>query len=121
MKEFLLLIRAKGQPMAKRPKDEQARHIEKVSEYVAQLTEEGKLIAVQPLKPQGAIVMKNDDKMSHLTIDVEREIVSGYYHIKAFDLDEAIKIAKADPRFELGPWKIEVRPLLKMEEIEEEK
>jgi len=40
-----------------------------------------------------------------------------YYHILANDLKEAVEIAKSDPRFEDGKWKIEVRPIMKVEGI----
>jgi len=117
MKEFLLLIRAKGDPMAKLPKDKQEAHIRKVGEYIEGLKVEGKLLGAQPFKPQGAIVMKKEEKLVHIAIDADREIVAGYFHIKATDLDEAIKIAKMDPRFEDGNWKIEVRPVMTVEGI----
>jgi hypothetical protein len=117
MKEFFLLVRSKGDPMASMPKDTQAAHVLKVGEYINGLMVEGKLKSAQPFKPQGAIVMKKDDKLGHIAIDASREIVSGYYHILAQDLDEAIKIAKMDPRFEDGNWKIEVRPVMTVEGI----
>ena len=41
------------------------------------------------------------------------------YHILANDLKEAIEIAKADPRFEDGRWRIEIRPVLKVDGINE--
>ena len=117
MKEFFLLIRAKGDPVASMPKDTQAAHIRKVGEYINGLVAEGKLKSAQPFKPQGAIVMKKDDKLGHISIGPDREVISGYYHILAKDLDEAIKIAKMDPRFEDGNWKIEVRPVMTVEGI----
>ncbi len=117
MKEFFLIIRAKGDPMESMPKDRQKAHIQKVSEYIEGLTVEGKLIGAQPFKPQGAIVIKKDEKLGHIAIDANREIISGYYHIKAKDLDEAIATAKMDPRFEDGNWKIEVRPVMTVEGI----
>ena len=117
MKEFLLFIRSKGDPMAIMPKDIQTAHIRKVGEFIDGLRAEGKLKAAQPFKPQGAIIMKKDDKLGHISIDASREIIAGYYHIVAKDLDEAISIAKMDPRFEDGNWKIEVRPVLNVDGI----
>jgi len=35
----------------------------------------------------------------------------------AKDLEEAVQIAKDDPRFEDGNWRIEVRPIMKVEGI----
>ncbi|NNK80545.1 MAG: hypothetical protein HKO93_03520 [Flavobacteriales bacterium] len=117
MNEYILLIRAKGDPMAKLPKDRQRSHIEKTGAFIKAMHEEGIMNAAQPLKPQGAIVSKGDDKMVHIPIDPSRELIAGYYIIQAETLDDAIKVAKTDPRFEEGNWKIEVRPVMKVEGI----
>ena len=37
--------------------------------------------------------------------------------IRAKDLDEAISLAKQDPRFEEGIWRVEVRPVMNVEGI----
>jgi hypothetical protein len=113
MLEYLLLIRAKGDPMAKLPKDKQRTHVEKVGEFIKTMTKNGVMTAAQPLKPQGAIVSNADSQLTHMPIDANREVISGYYIIKAATLDDAIKVAKKDPRFEQGSWKIEVRPFMK--------
>ena len=45
-----------------------------------------------------------------------KEVIVGYYHILADDLDEAIAIAKRNPEFEYATTaRIEVRPI-KMKE-----
>jgi hypothetical protein len=117
MFEYLLLIRAKGDPMAKLPKDKQKAHIEKVGRFIKSMTDAKVMTSAQPLKPQGAIISKDEDKLVHIPIDAEREVISGYYIIQAATLDDAIKVAKSDPRFEDGRWKIEVRPVMKLEGI----
>ncbi len=114
MNEYLLLIRSKGDPMAKMPKDKQKAHMKKVGDFKEAMHISEVMTAAQPLKPQGAIISKSDDKLSHIPIDKERELIVGYYIIKAATLDDAIKIGKSDPRFEDGNWKIEVRPMMKM-------
>jgi hypothetical protein len=46
-----------------------------------------------------------------------KEIIVGYYHILAKDLDEAITIAKGNPEFSFNKGaKIEVRPIKTVEE-----
>ncbi|NNC83493.1 MAG: hypothetical protein HKN79_07945 [Flavobacteriales bacterium] len=117
MNEYILLIRAKGDPMAKLPKDKQRSHIEKTGAFIKSMHEEGVMTDAQPLKPQGAIVSKAEDKMVHIAIDTDREVIAGYYIIHAKTLDDAIKVAKSDPRFEEGNWKIEVRPVMQVEGI----
>ena len=117
MFEYLLLIRAKGDPMAKLPKDKQKTHVEKMGRFIKTMHDTGVMTAAQPLKPQGAIVSKDEDKLVHIPIYAEREVITGYYIVQAATLDDAIKVAKSDPRFEEGKWKIEVRPVLKMDGI----
>lgn len=114
MLEYLLLIRAKGAPMAKLPKDKQKTHVEKAGKFIETMTKKGVMTAAQSLKPQGAIVSNADRQLTHMPIDANREVISGYYIIQAATLDDAIKVAKQDPRFEEGSWKIEVRPVMKM-------
>lgn len=46
-----------------------------------------------------------------------KEVISGYYHILSSSLEEAIEIGIADPRFEDGDWRLEVRPILKVDGI----
>jgi hypothetical protein len=46
-----------------------------------------------------------------------REIIVGYYHILAEDINDAIAIAKGNPEFEYGTTaRIEVRPIKMKEE-----
>src|SRR5512136_2919630 len=46
-----------------------------------------------------------------------KEVIVGYYHILADDLDDAVAIAKGNPEFEYGTTaRIEVRPIKTKEE-----
>jgi len=46
-----------------------------------------------------------------------KEVIVGYYHILAEDLNEAIAIAKRNPEFEYGyTARVEVRPIKTKEE-----
>lgn len=46
-----------------------------------------------------------------------KEVISGYYHILAENLEEVVNLMKKDPRFEDGNWRIEIRPIMKVEGI----
>ncbi|NNE29835.1 MAG: hypothetical protein HKN16_09370 [Saprospiraceae bacterium] len=117
MKEFMLLIRNQGNPVADLSPDQQQEHINKVGAFMGKMFEEGKMHAAQPLETEGAVVTFEDNYFNSHPIDLNREVISGYYLVKANDLNEAVEIAKADPRFEDGKWKIEVRPIMKIEGI----
>ena len=117
MKEFMLFIKATGNPVINLPADVQQKHIEKVGGYIQKMVADAKLLKAQPLKEEGAVVSMKNGQIESTNINKSEELTQGYYHIIAKDLKEAIEIAKKDPRFEDGNWKIEVRPILKIDGI----
>jgi len=92
-------------------------HIQKIGAYIKRLTEEGLMKSAQPLEMDGKMLSYQNGKIVDGPYNETKEIISGYYLLLANDLEEAIEIAKQDPRFEEGIWKIEVRPILKVEGI----
>lgn len=117
MKEFMLFIRNEGNPIAKLSAEQQQDHVQKVGAFIGKLVEQGKMKAAQPLEMEGVMVsMKNGDLIDG-PFNETKEVISGYYHLFVKDLEEAIAIAKADPRFLDGDWRIEVRPVMKVDGI----
>ncbi len=117
MKEFMLFIRSEEKPKADLSPEQLQQHVEKVGSYIKRLTEEGKMKSAQPLEMEGRILSYKDGKIIDGPYNETKEIISGYYHLIAKDLDEAIEITKADPRFVEGIWRIEVRPIKKVDGI----
>ncbi len=117
MKEFMLFIRSEEEPKADLSPEQLQQHIEKVGGYIKRLMEEGKMKSAQPLEMDGKILSYKNGKIVDGPYNETKEIISGYYHLLATDLDEAIEIAKRDPRFEEGIWRIEVRPVKVVEGI----
>lgn len=117
MKEFLLLIRSEESPKADLSPEQLQQHIEKVGSYIKQLTQEGRMKSAQPLEMEGKILSYKNGKIVDGPFNETKEIISGYYHLLANDLEEAIEMAKKDPRFEEGIWRVEVRPIKKVEGI----
>ncbi|MCR9141655.1 MAG: YciI family protein [bacterium] len=113
MKEYLLLIRSVGNPVAGFSPEEVQRHVQKVGAYIEGLAKAGKMKSAQPLAMEGAFVAGGNGKAVTDGPFVEsKEVIAGYYHILAADLKEAVDIAKNDPRFEdAADWRIEVRPV----------
>ncbi len=114
MKEFLLLIKSEEEPKADLSPEQLQQHIEKVGSFIKRLTEEGRMKSAQPLEMEGRILSYKNGQIVDGPYNETKEIVSGYYHLLAKDLDEAIEIAKGDPRFEEGIWRMEVRPIKKV-------
>ena len=113
----MLLIRSAGNPVAEFSPEQKQKHLEKVGSFIKRMTADGKMLNAQPLENGGAMVSLNQGEFTDGPFTETKEVISGYYHILANDLAEAIEIAKSDPRFEDGNWKIEVRPIMKVDGI----
>ena len=117
MKEFMLLIRNTGDHTANLSPEHHQEFLQKCRDYIDHLKKEGKLIAAQPLKREGAIISGSGSSWKEAPFNDTGEVQVGYYHILANDLDEAVAIAKGNPEFEYGTTaRIEVRPVKMKEE-----
>ena len=117
MSEFMLFIKATGNPIGNLPQEKQEAHIKKVGGYIQNLAVNGNLKNAQPLIPSGVNLSNLEGSFSEAPIEENQEMIVGFYHIQAKSMTEAIKIAKSDPRFEDGKWRIEIREIMKVEGI----
>lgn len=117
MREFMLLIRNEGDGKADLSPEDQQRFLKDCMEYIEQLKENGNLKGAQPLLREGKMVAGSQGSFKDGPYNETKEIIVGYYHIIAKDLDEAIAIAKGNPEFAYNKGaKIEVRPIKMVEE-----
>ena len=117
MKEFMLFIRNEGNPVAELSPERQQEHVRKVGAFIKKMIGEGKMKAAQPLEMEGSMLSFENGSYMDGPFNETKEVISGYYHVLASNLNEAVAIAKLDPRFEDGKWRIEVRPILKVDGI----
>lgn len=117
MKEFMLFIRNEGNPVADLSPEEQQQHIQKVGAYIEKLFKEGKMKAAQPLENEGKMISYKNGQFTDGPFNETKEVISGYYHLLAQNMEEAVTIAQRDPRFEEGNYKIEIRPIMHVEGI----
>jgi len=117
MKEFMLFIRSEEKPKANLSPEQLQLHIEKVGGFIKRLTDEGRMKSAQPLEMEGVILSYKNGKIIDGPYNETKEVISGYYHLLAKDLEEAIEITKGDPRFEEGIWRVEIRPIKRVEGI----
>ena len=117
MKDFMLFIRATGDPIASMSPQQQQEHVEKVGAFIENLVKQGKLKEAQPLSMEGVIIGGKKNAFVDGPFNESKEVIAGFYYLKAKDLEEAVSIAKLDPRFEDAGWRIEVRPIMKVEGI----
>lgn len=119
MKEFMLFIRNEGNPVANLSPEQQQEHVQKVGGFIKRMVGERKMKSAQPLEMEGSILSYENKSFTDGPFNETKEVISGYYHILANDLKEAIEIAKSDPIFEDGKWRMEVRPIMKVGGINE--
>ena len=116
MKEFMLFIRNKVDHQATWS-PEQQQFLKKCMDYISSLTKEGKLKSAQPLVSEGRIISGSKGAWKDAAFNQTKEVIVGYYHILAEDLNDAIAVAKRNPEFEYGTTaRIEVRPIKTEEE-----
>jgi len=115
MKEFMLLISSVGDPMKKLSPEQQQQHVHKVRSYIDSLVKKGNWIGGQPLEMQGVNLSGKVGAFIDGPFNESKEVIGGYYHIQAESLEDAVSLAKTDPRFEDGEWRIEIRPIMKVD------
>jgi len=107
MREYLLILKGDGMKDMS-PNDLQAMF----QEYQAWVKElGGKYVGGQRLENNGALLTSREEPVITDGPFLEsKEIIAGYFLVQAKDFQEAIKIAQSGPH--LGPYQIEVRPLV---------
>jgi len=113
----MLLIYREGDGKTNHSPEELQKFLKEVQAYITDLMETGKLKRAQPLVSEGKMISGTPGAFKDGPYNESKEIVVGYYHIIAKDLDEAVAIAKANPEFAFTKsTKIEVRPIKLMED-----
>jgi hypothetical protein len=121
MKEFMLFIRTEGDPWQVLSPEEQQQHVAKGAAYITNLMKEGKLKGAQPLDIEGTLISSKQGIVKDGPFNETKEVIAGYFHIIAKDMEEAVRIAKANPIFEDHiEAKIEVRPVRVVEGINDQ-
>jgi hypothetical protein len=112
----MLLIRNEGDGKADLSPEQQQAFLKACQVYIEDLTKNGNLKSAQPMIREGKMIAGSPGNFTEGPYNPTSEILVGYYHVMAKDLDEAISIAKRNPEFAFVKGaKIEVRPL-KMKE-----
>ena len=117
MKEFMLLIHNEAGGKAALSAEKQQQFLNDCKVYIQSLIKDGKLKGAQPLVREGKMISGRPGAFKDGPYNESKEIIVGYYHIVAKDINEAIAIAQGNPEFAYVPGaKIEVRPIKMMEE-----
>jgi hypothetical protein len=117
MQEFMLLIRKDNAYQHTMPADQRQEFLQKVMDYIDGLLKQGNLIGAQPLSSQGKVISGSAGAWKDGPFNESKEVIAGYYHILANDLDEAIEIAKGNPEFQYDEGvRVEVRLIKTVEQ-----
>jgi len=117
MKEFMLLIRNEIDHQAAWTPEQHQQFLKSCENYIDALKKEGNLKIAQPLIREGKMISGSKETFMDQPFNENKEVIVGYYHILAKDIDEAIAIAKRNPEFQFGTTaRIEVRPIKVKEE-----
>jgi hypothetical protein len=117
MKEFMFFIRKQTNSKHSLSPERHQQFLKGCERYIDKLTKDGKLISAQPIEWSGNIVSNLNGTWQDAPFNETNEIIGGYYHILAKDLNEAIAIAQENPEFQFNPnTRIEVRPIKMKEE-----
>jgi hypothetical protein len=111
MKDFLLLIRTEGDVWTSLSPKQLQEHIDHGTAYIGNLMKEGKLKSAAPLDKGSRIVTSTNGIVKDGPFNESKEVIAGYFHIVANDVQEAVDIAKANPIFQDIPTKIEVHTM----------
>ncbi len=116
MQEFMFFIRKQNNSAETLPPDQHDKFLKSCERYIENLRKDGKLVSAQPIEWKGTILSRTSTSWGDRPFNETGEVIGGYYHILANDMNEATSIAKANPEFEYNPnTRIEVRPI-KMKE-----
>lgn len=72
---------------------------------------EGKLKSAAPLDKGSRIVTDTNGVLKDGPFNESKEVIAGYFHVVAKDIQEAVEIAKANPIFRDIPTRIEVHQM----------
>jgi len=110
MQEFMLFIRKSARSEETLSQDRHQMFLKACETYIGKLKQEGKLISAQPIEWAGKTISLTGGTWHEDPFNEGREVIGGYYHITARDLEEALAIARLNPEFEYNPGtRIEVR------------
>ncbi|MDN5214647.1 YciI family protein [Fulvivirgaceae bacterium BMA12] len=106
MKEFLMIL--KGNGLATLSPEEMQKLLQQYKQWVADLGDQ--YVTGQRLENHGALLENKDSIVTDGPFLEPKEIIAGYFLIRAEDQAEANNIALSSPY--LGLYTIEVRPLV---------
>lgn len=108
MSNFMYLFRGR-QTQDVSPEAMQAQ-MQKWMDWIKRLKEQDKYVAGEPLQPGGKVVSTAKKIITDGPFAEGKEVVGGFFMIRAASLDEAVEMSKDCPIFEAG-GSVEIRAI----------
>ncbi len=112
MEKFMLIFQG-GMSTASSAEQMQAQ-MGKWMAWIDKLNQKGQYVAGEPLLPGGKLIAGKKKTVTDGPYTEGKEVVGGFFLIKAKDIDEAIKICDDYPGYEHG-GSVQVRQVMKVE------
>ena len=100
LKEFIVIMHECDAAWSKLPKDEQSRLMSLYGDWIANLKDSGSFVTGRPCGGQYRLLAGNDaGDVTDISIETDglSDVVTGFFVIRATDMDAAVEIAKTCP------------------------
>ncbi|MCS3795862.1 YciI family protein [Niastella sp. OAS944] len=115
MKDFMFIFRGAADQYSFSA-EEMQQHMQKWFAWIDELKAKNLYVAGEPLTPEGKTVKGPKALVTDGPFTESKELVGGFFIIKASSLSEATEIAKGCPDLALNGT-VEVREIMKVEEM----
>ena len=112
MKDFMFIFRGPTPEDLKLTPEQSQASMQKWFDWIGELSAKGRYIAGDPLLKAGKTLQGTKPVVTDGPFAEGKELLGGYFIIKAESLEEAAKLALGFPDFETGS--VEVREIMKM-------
>ena len=100
MREFMLLVRNQQDHQTGWSAERERQFVEQCMAYIGDRKKQGELISAQPLSKEGKVFAGSKGTWRIELYNESNEVILGYYHILAENIDDAIAIPQRNPEFE---------------------
>ena len=111
MKEYLLLFRGGDSERQQLSPEEGQNHMKQWQDWIVSLAQKEQFIGGQPLVAGGKVLSGTAKKVTDGPFMEGKEVVGGYLHIRAEDMEAAIKISEACPNLLAESGTVEIREI----------
>lgn len=113
MKDFMFIFRGPSYEELKLSPEEAQANMQEWYNWVNQLSTKQVYVGGEPLLPSGKVMQGKDAVVTDGPFAEGKELVGGYFIVKAASLEEATELAKGFPDFG-RQGSVEVREIMKM-------